>query len=165
MRPRDLSRSFLPLLSIAAFLVAGSPAGAEALAERLAGNWTCHAVEGKSENDVIMTMSYRRSGDWLIGEITEDNGAALLDVWLDNGGGTQLALRRILSYDATIEMKVVEETPSGVKLEGEMRHILSTTARVREVFRFTGNDAFRAIWEDDSGGGWHVVLDRHCERV
>ena len=63
MRPRDLSRSFLPLLTIAAFLVAGSPAGAEALAERLAGNWACHAVEGKSENDAIMTLSYRRSGD------------------------------------------------------------------------------------------------------
>ena len=143
---------------------AAAAANAAPLAEKLAGTWTCHEVEGKSENDTIMTLTYRRSADWLIGEITEVKGSPTLDVWFDSFGGKPLALRRLLANDATIEMEVVEETESEVKLEGELVHRLGITGKVREALRFTGNDAFRAIWEDDSDGGWHVVLDRHCER-
>ncbi len=62
-----------------------TPAGAfgEPLAETLVGTWHCSAREGGS--DVAMSLSYRRSDDYLVGEIVEDNGAALLDVWLDDG--------------------------------------------------------------------------------
>jgi len=156
---------FAFVISAALTAAATSPARAAPLVERLAGGWSCHAVEGKSENATSMTITYRRSAAWLVGEITEDSGAVLLEVWLDDFGGAALALRRILSNDATIEMTAVEETASEVKLEGELRHLLGTSARVREVFRFTGSDAFRAVWEENSGEGWHVVLDRHCERV
>jgi hypothetical protein len=160
MRPTPLDLSF-----VAAFtLTAAAAASAAPLAEKLAGTWTCHAAEGKSSNDTLMTVTYRHRPIALIGEITETGGAVLVDVWLDDFGGTPLALRRLLSDDATVEMKVVEETATELKLEGELDHILGTTARVREVFRFSGEDAFRAIWEDDSGG-CHVVLDRHCERT
>jgi hypothetical protein len=139
------------------------PAAAAPLAETLAGAWTCIAKEG--ESNVAMTLNYRRSYDWLIGEITEDNGAALLDVWFDDFGGDPLAQRRILSNDATIEMKLIEEAPTWMKLEGELRHILGTTAHVREEIRFTGRDEFRAIWEADNGDGWQLVLDRSCKRI
>ena len=137
-------------------------AQAEPLAESLVGTWTCESKEG--ENDVAMTLNYQRSDDWLIGEMKEANGAALLDVWLD-GATAALALRRILSYDATIEMDVVEEAPTWVKLEGEMRHVLGSTAKVREEIRFTGTEEFRAVWEADSGEGWQLIMDRSCRRV
>lgn len=114
--------------------------------------------------DVAMTLTYRRSDDFLVGEIIEDDGAALLDVWLDDGAN-ELVLRRVISYDATVEMRVAEEAPTWVKLEGEMRHILGTTARVREEFRFTGTEEFTAVWEADSGEGWKLILDRTCRRV
>ena len=153
------------LIFVSPVFAAAASASAVPMAERLLGSWTCHAVEGKSENDTIMTLSYRRSAAWLIGEVTEDSGAVLLDVWFDDFSGTALALRRILSNDATIEMSVVEETATELKLEGELRHLLGTSARVREVFHFAGSDAFRAIWDEDSGEAWNVVLDRHCERT
>jgi hypothetical protein len=153
----------LPALASSVLLLAG-PGGAAAdpLAETLVGNWLCRAQEG--ESDVAMTLSYRRSDDWLVGEIEEDNGAALLDVWLDDGN-TELTLRRIISYDATIEMALVREAPTWMKLEGMMRHRLGTTTKVREEFRFTGTEEFRAIWEADSGEGWHLIMDRTCTRV
>ena len=132
------------------------------LAETLVGSWTCRTQEG--ETMIAMTLHYQRSDDFLIGEIKEDNGAALLDVWLDDG--TQaLVLRRILSYDATIEMDVVEEAPAWVKLEGDLRHVLGSTAKVREEIRFTGTEEFRAVWEADNGDGWQLVMDRNCKRV
>lgn len=161
MRMKCLILPLLPLLFVAA------PLRAEPVAETLAGTWTCTATEGSS--DVGMTLTYRRSDDFLVGEIIEDNGAALLDVWLDgtspDGGPAPLSLRRIVSYDATIIMKVVEEAPTWVKLEGEMHHILGTTAQVREEFRFTGSEEFRAIWEADSGDGWQLIMDRTCRRI
>lgn len=160
MRCHPLAFSLIAVFSF----TAAAAANAAPLAEKLAGTWTCHEVEGKSENDTIMTLTYRRSADWLIGEITEVKGSPTLDVWFDSFGGKPLALRRMLANDATIEMEVVEETESEVKLEGELVHQLGITGKVREALRFTGPDAFRAIWEDDSDGGWHVVLDRHCER-
>ena len=160
----QLPRLFLWLLSASAF---AAPATAAPVAETLVGTWTCTAKEG--ESDVAMTLTYRRSDDWMVGEIKEDNGAALLDVWLDgtaeNGAPAELALRRILSYDATIEMEVAEEAPTWVKLEGEMHHILGTTAHVREQIRFTGTEEFRAVWEANSGDGWQLIMDRHCTRI
>jgi len=137
-------------------------AQAEPLAESLVGTWTCESKEG--ENDVAMTLNYQRSDDWLIGEMKEANGAALLDVWLDEGPNA-LVLRRILSYDATIEMEVVEEAPTWVKLEGEMRHVLGSSAKVREEIRFNGTEAFHAVWEADSGDGWELILERNCKRI
>ena len=55
-------------------------------------------------------------------------------------------------------------------LEGDMRHILGTTAKVRETFHFTGSQEFhvqefRAIWEVDSGDGWERAVDRTCTRT
>lgn len=148
-------------LCLALSLGLPSPAGAAPLAETLAGDWTCKVKE--DESDIAMTLNYRRSDAFLVGEITEDNGAVLLDVWLDDSAAP-LALRRVISYDATIEMKLVEEAPGFMKLEGEMRHILGTTAKVREVFRFTGAKEFRATWEADSGEGWELIMDRTCTR-
>ncbi len=159
-------------LAAAGFLAAAvQPAAAAPVAETLAGTWTCTAQEsmGEGAQDIAMTLTYRRSDDFLIGEIKEDNGAALLDVWLDgtgpDGGKATLSLRRIVSYDATIVMEVVEEAPTWVKLEGEMQHILGTTARVREELRFTGSEEFRALWEADSGEGWQLIMDRTCRRI
>jgi hypothetical protein len=159
--------------SLACFLIllaAAAPtrALAEPLAETLTGTWTCQAREnsGEADSDIAMTLTYRRSGHFLVGEIVEDNGAALLDIWLDSGSGAApLSLRRIISYDATIEMNLVEEAPTWIKLEGEMRHILGSTAKVREVFRFTGTEEFRALWEADSGEGWKLIMDRSCRRI
>ncbi|MGF1632185.1 MAG: hypothetical protein ACFCUT_22145 [Kiloniellaceae bacterium] len=157
MRSPPLSVAILAALCLGAAAAQAAP-----LAETLVGTWICQAKEG--ESDIAMTLTYRRSDDWLVGEIKENNGAALLDVWLD--GGTQdLVLRRILSYDATIEMDVVEEAPTWVKLEGEMRHVLGSTARVREEIRFTGTEEFHAVWEADSGDGWQLVMDRSCQRL
>ncbi|WP_193368181.1 hypothetical protein [Pelagibius marinus] len=151
-------------------LTAAAPARAlaEPLAETLVGTWTCQAREnsGAGGNDIAMTLTYRRSGHFLVGEIVEDNGAALLDVWLDSGSGAApLSLRRVISYDASIEMELVEEAPTWMKLEGEMRHTLGTTAKVREEFRFTGTEEFRALWEADSGEGWKLIMDRTCKRL
>lgn len=169
MRRTVLTCLLLTSLMLAALMpTAPSPAAAEPLAETLVGTWTCQAKEDAGGNetasDVAMTLTYRRSDHFLIGEIVEDNGAALLDVWLD-GTTAPLALRRILSYDATIEMTLAEEAPTWMKLEGEMRHILGSTAKVREEFRFTGTEEFRAIWEADSGDGWKLVMDRICKRL
>lgn len=150
------------LACLAACCLAAAPAGAEPLAETLVGTWTCQVrEEGQA---IAMTLTYRRSDHFLVGEMIEDNGAALLDVWLDDGTD-ELVLRRVISYDATVEMKVAEEAPTWVKLEGEMRHILGTTARVREEIRFTGTEEFTAVWEADSGDGWKLILDRTCRRV
>ena len=152
----------LPFIVLPALCFAAASARAEPLAETLTGTWACTAQEG--ESDIAMTLTYRRSDDFLVGEMKEDNGAALLDVWLDDSAA-ELSLRRILSYDATIEMKLVEEAPAWMKLEGEMRHVLGSTAQVREVFRFTGTEEFRALWEVDSGAGWQRVMDRTCRRI
>lgn len=143
-------------------LCVAAAARAEPLAETLVGSWTCQAKEGG--NDIAMTLDYRRSDDFLIGEMKEDNGAALVDIWLDDGP-SELVLRRVISYDATIEMRVVEEAPSWVKLEGELRHRLGNTAKVREELRFTGTEEFRAVWEADSGEGWQLIMDRTCRRI
>jgi len=164
-----IHRSILALtlpLALALALGLTAPAAAAPLAETLVGTWTCQAREdaGEGNRDVAMTLSYRRSDDFLVGEIIEDNGAALLDVWLD-AEGAPLTLRRVLSYDATIEMELAEEAPTWMILEGEMRHILGSTAQVRETFRFTGSEEFRATWEADSGEGWQLVMDRTCTRV
>jgi hypothetical protein len=157
MRLKALYVLILPALCSGVAAVQAAP-----LAETLVGTWTCQTKEG--ESDITMALTYRRSDAFLIGEITEDNGAALLDVWLDDG--TQaLVLRRILSYDATIEMDVVEEAPAWVKLEGDLRHVLGSTAKVREEIRFTGTEEFRAVWEADNGDGWQLVMDRNCKRV
>jgi hypothetical protein len=155
----------LAALVLVALGAAATSAQAAPLAETLVGSWTCQAQEGGS--DIVMTLHYQRSDDFLIGEMKEDNGAALLDVWLDgsDGGKAPLSLRRIVSYDATIIMEVVEEAPTWVKLEGEMHHILGTTAQVREEFRFTGTEEFRALWEADSGDGWQLIMDRTCVRI
>lgn len=154
------------LLAVGMTTVTASSAGAEPLAETLVGSWTCQAREdtGQGESAIAMTLTYRRSDHFLIGEIVEDNGAALLDVWLDNANRS-LIQRRIVSYDATIQMELVEEAPTWMKLEGELHHALGTTSRVREEFRFTGSEEFRAIWEADTGDGWEVVMDRTCRRV
>jgi len=157
----------LTVLLLGGLCLGTAPARAEPVAETLLGTWTCTAQEGTQ--DIAMTLTYRRSDDFLVGEIQEDNGAALLDVWLaDNSqadGTAALSLRRIVSYDATILMQVVEEAPSWVKLEGEMHHILGSTAEVREEFRFTGSEEFRALWEADSGDGWQLIMDRTCKRI
>lgn len=157
MRPNALQ--VLLLTALCAF---ATPLRAQPLAESLVGSWTCQAQEGG--NDIAMTLNYQRSDDFLIGEIKEDNGAALVDIWLDDGT-QELVLRRLVSYDATIEMRVTEEAPTWVKLEGEMRHLLGSTAKVREELRFTGTGEFRAVWEADSGQGWQLVMDRTCRRV
>ena len=169
------SRSFRPALvtlSLAAALCGQAlPAAAEPVAETLVGTWICQAKDntGEGGQDVTMTLTYRRSDDFLVGEIKEENGAALLDVWLNgtgpDTGKAPLVLRRIVSYDATIIMKVVEEAPTWVKLEGEMHHILGTTAHVREELRFNGTEEFRALWEADSGDGWELIMDRSCRRI
>ena len=156
-RPLSLTVAVLPALCFGAAAAQAAP-----LAETMVGTWTCEAKEGGS--DIAMTLTYRRSDAFLIGEIKEDNGAALLDVWLD-GDTAELVLRRILSYDASSEMEVIEEAPTWVKLEGEMRHVLGSTAKVREEIRFTGTEEFRAVWEADSGDGWQLVMDRHCRRL
>lgn len=159
MRPKFLIAT--PFVALCA-VMATVPATAEPVAETLVGNWTCQAKEGAS--DVAMTLTYRRSDDFLVGEIVEDNGAALLDVWLDDGAD-ELMLRRVISYDATVEMTVMEEAPTWVKLEGDMRHKLGSAARVREEIRFTGSEEFQSTWEADSGDGWKVILERTCKRV
>ena len=156
MQPRASCFLLLPALFFA------TAAQAEPLAETLVGSWTCRTQEGEAM--IAMTLNYQRSDDFLIGEIKEDNGAALLDVWLDDGP-SELILRRLVSYDATVEMQAVEEAPTWVKLEGEMRHRLGSTAKVREEFRFTGTEEFRAVWEADSGDGWQLILDRTCRRI
>jgi hypothetical protein len=155
-------RKLVPLLAAAAIGAVATPAGAVPLAETLVGTWVCEVKEG--ESDIAMTLTYRRSDDFMIGEIKEDNGAALVDVWLDDGN-TELSLRRVISYDATIEMHLAEAAPTWMRLEGEMRHITGSTAQVREEFRFTGTEEFRAIWEADSGEGWNLILDRTCRRI
>lgn len=157
MRLKALYVLILPALCSGVAAVQAAP-----LAETLVGTWTCQTKEG--ESDITMALTYRRSDAFLIGEITEDNGAALLDVWLDEGPNA-LVLRRILSYDATIEMEVVEEAPTWVKLEGEMRHVLGSSAKVREEIRFNGTEAFHAVWEADSGDGWELILERNCKRI
>jgi hypothetical protein len=151
-----------PLACLAACCLASVSARAEPQAEKLVGSWACQEHEGGS--DVAMILTYRRSEDFLVGEMKEDNGAVLLDVWLDDGAA-KLALRRLLSYDATVEMRVVEEAVDRVKVAGELRHLLNTTTRVREEIRFTGDDEFRAVWEADSGAGWQITLDRKCRRI
>jgi hypothetical protein len=156
-------------LAVALCLDAAS-ATAAPLAETLAGDWSCRVQENTAagSSDIAMTLAYRRSDAFLVGEIVEDNGAVLLDVWLDgwrDGGTAALALRRVLSYDATIEMTLASETADSLRLEGEMRHRLGSTAKVREEIRFTGTDAFRAVWEADSGDGWQPVMDRTCGRL
>ena len=162
---------FLSVLLLGSLCLGAAPAAAEPVAETLVGTWTCTAQEsmGEGAQDIAMTMTYHRSDDFLVGEIKEDNGAALLDVWLNgtgpDTGQAPLSLRRIVSYDATILMKVVEEAPTWVRLEGEMHHILGATAQVREEFRFTGSEEFRAIWEADSGDGWQLIMDRTCTRI
>jgi hypothetical protein len=161
MRPKLLS------LCLLAGLCAAAPARGQPLAEALVGSWTCTAQEGTAEEgttDIAMTLNYRLSDDFLIGEIKEDNGATLVDIWLDDDA-QELVLRRIVSYDATIEMQVAEETPDLVRLEGEMRHRLGSTAKVREEIRFTGTEEFRAVWEADSGQGWQPIMDRTCKRI
>lgn len=155
-------RRSVSIVPVLAALAAAVPAQAQPLAEILVGTWLCEAREG--ESDIAMTLTYRRSDDFMIGEIKEDNGAALVDVWLDDGN-TELTLRRVISYDATIEMRVAEAALDWVRLEGEMRHITGSTARVREEFRFTGTEEFRALWEADSGEGWSLILDRTCRRI
>jgi hypothetical protein len=150
------------LACLAACCLLSVSAQAAPQAEKLAGSWACQEHEGGS--DVAMILDYRRSDDFLVGEMKEDNGAVLLDVWLDDGEA-KLALRRLLSYDATVEMRVVEETADSVKVAGELRHLLDTTTRVREEVRFTGSDLFRAVWEADSGAGWQVTLERTCRRI
>ena len=152
----------LAIVPLLASLATALPAQAEPLAETLVGSWTCQAQEGGS--GIAMTLHYQRSDDFLIGEIKEDNGAALLDVWLDDGA-SELILRRLVSYDATVEMQVVEEAPTWMALAGEMRHRLGSTANVREELRFTGTEEFRAVWEADSGDGWQLILDRTCRRI
>jgi len=156
-----MMRKLVPILA-AAFGTVAAPAAAQPVAETLVGTWVCAVKEGGS--DLAMTLTYRRSDDFMIGEIKEDNGAALVDVWLDDGN-TELTLRRVISYDATIEMQVAEAAPDWVKLEGEMHHVTGSTARVREEFRFTGTEEFRALWEADSGEGWKLILDRTCRRI
>lgn len=154
-------RKLAPLLA-AALGAATTPAAADPVAETLVGTWICQVKEG--ESDIAMTLTYRRSDDFMIGEIKEDNGAALVDVWLDDGNAV-LSLRRVISYDATIEMHVAEAAPDWVRLEGEMRHRTGSTAHVREELRFTGTEEFRAIWEADSGEGWKLILNRTCRRI
>ena len=160
-----MTGKLVPILA-AACGSAAAPAAAQPLAETLVGTWTCEARENAEQGatDVAMVLTYQRSDDFMIGEIKEDNGAALVDVWLDDGN-TELSLRRVLSHDATIEMHVVEAAPDWVKLEGEMRHVTGATARVREEYRFIGSEEFRAIWEADSGEGWKLIMDRTCKRI
>lgn len=161
-----MQSNLLTVVLLVSACVITAPARAEPLAETLVGSWTCQAREntGTGDSGVAMTITYRRSDYFLIGEIVEDNGAALLDVWLDNSNRS-LTLRRIVSYDATIEMELVEEAPTWMKLEGELHHTLGTTTKVREEFRFTGTEEFRAIWEAHNGEGWNLVMDRTCERI
>ena len=163
MRRGSLSRSLLLPLTAFLLLGAAAPLAAAPLAEKLAGTWTCQAREG--DTSLAMTLRYRLSNGWLIGEVTEDNGATLLDVWLDDGLANRLALRRVLSSDATVEMQVVEEIAEQVKLAGEMRHVLGTGGPVREELRFTGSDTFTATWEAENGDGWQRVLARNCKRT
>ncbi|MEQ9606053.1 MAG: hypothetical protein RLN99_00130 [Kiloniellaceae bacterium] len=162
-----MRKKALTVLLLGGLCLGAAPARAEPVAETLVGTWTCTVKEGA--RDIAMTLTYRRSDDFLVGEIKEDNGAALLDVWLNgtgpDTGQAPLSLRRIVSYDATILMKVVEEAPTWVKLAGEMHHVLGTTAQVREEFRFTGSEEFRALWEADSGDGWQTIMDRTCKRI
>ncbi|MGF1595078.1 MAG: hypothetical protein ACFCUW_17490 [Kiloniellaceae bacterium] len=165
MRPTTLAAVLL-----SAFCLQAPGATAAPLAETLAGDWSCSVQETTAEGtrDIAMTLAYRRSDAFLVGEIVEDNGAVLLDVWLDgwrDGGAAALALRRMISYDATIEMQVAGETADSLRLEGEMRHSLGSTARVREEIRFAGADEFRAVWEADNGDGWELIMDRRCERL
>ena len=157
MRSKSLFILILALLAGAAF-----PAQAGPVAETLAGSWACMAKELGS--DLAMTITYRRSDDFLVGEIKEDDGAALLDVWLSDGQA-DLVLRRIISPDSVIEMTVAEEAPASMKLEGEMRLNFGGAAKVREAFQFAGNEEFHAVWEADNGGGWQIILDRTCKRV
>ncbi len=128
----------------------------------------------KNRNERLMEI--RR----LIGSMNISSQEELLKLLEKQGYEmTQATLSRDLKYLKVAKMpddnagyvyilpdkeQVVEETESEVKLEGELVHRLGITGKVREALRFTGPDAFRAIWEDDSDGGWHVVLDRHCER-
>lgn len=164
MRPRTLLQSIIPALAAFLFLSnSGNLAAAETapLAAKLVGQWTC---EGR-ENDaaLAMTLDYRLRNGWLVGEMVEDNGAAMLDVWLDSGTAP-LALRRLLSYDATVEMQLVEESADHLKLEGAMRFILGNAGAVREEIRFNGNDRFEALWEAEVDNEWVAILSRTCTR-
>ena len=164
MRPSPFFQSVIPalvaflLLSHSETLATAEPAP---LAAKLAGKWTC---EGQ-ENDAALTMTldYRLRNGWLVGEIVEDNGAAMLDVWLDSGTAP-LALRRLLSYDATVEMQLVEESADHLKLQGAMRFVLGNAGAVREEIRFTGNDRFEALWEAEVDNEWVAILSRSCSR-
>lgn len=111
-----------------------------------------------------MVLSYRYSGNFLVGEIAESTGGALVDVWLRDGQN-RFTLRRVISYDATIEMQVSEDAPSRLKTEGELRHALGSESKVRETFFSTGSEQFDAVWEADSGDGWNTLLERTCTRL
>lgn len=162
MRPRIFLKS-----AILAILFLANPwnqaaADTAPLAAKLVGAWTCQGQE--NDATLELTLDYRLRNGWLVGEIVEDNGATMLDVWLDDGSSNPLALRRLLSYDATVEMQLVEESAEHLKLEGAMRFVLGNAGAVREEIRFTGNDRFEALWEAVVDDEWVTILSRSCTR-
>ncbi len=89
--------------------------------------------------------------------------AGLIDIWLDDGRSA-LALRRVISRDATIQMSLVQQAATPLRLEDELHLRLVSTARVRDKIRFSGARDFRAVWKAFSGGSWQPIMDRTCQR-
>ncbi|WP_420347463.1 hypothetical protein [Pelagibius sp.] len=159
-------RLFVPaLIALALIALAGPrPAAAASLVERLAGTWACQGQETGIDAPTEMTLHYRASGGWIIGEMVQENGEILLDVWRRGASG-DFTDRRILSHDATMEMELRDVSGDHLNLEGEMRHVLGDSAPIREVLRFIDNDRFDAIWEMETEGHWAPILTRVCTRT
>ncbi|WP_299400058.1 hypothetical protein [Pelagibius sp.] len=169
-RPGNLCRSLpFPLLVLAPFVLTLSvfagpvPTAAAALAERLVGSWTCQGQETGLAEPTEMTLRYRTRGGWVLGEMVQENGEILLDIWR-RAPSHDFTDRRILSHDATMEMELRDVTGDHLNLEGEIRHVLGDAAPIREALRFAGNDRFDAIWEMETDGRWTQILTRVCTR-
>ncbi len=164
-RPGILCRSLPFHLFVLAVLVLKGPGSAAAapLAEKLAGTWTCQGQETGLDTPTEMTLHYRLSGGWIIGEMVQEDGEILLDTWRRDLSHN-FTDRRILSHDATMDMALTDVSGDHLNLEGEMRHVLGDTAPIREALRFSGNDRFDAIWEMETEGRWAPILTRTCTR-
>lgn len=155
--------SAVVVLALFVFAAPG-PATAASPAERLTGTWTCRGQETGIGAATEMTLHYRARGGWILGEMVEENGEILLDIWR-RSASQDFTDRRILSHDATMEMELREESDTHLNLEGAIRHVLGDSAPIREALRFAGDDRFDATWEMQTEGRWTPILTRSCKRT